>query len=103
MQLQDDDAVAASARGFWHHLKPLADGRRWRSPGMEIQQQQQEAAKLPLQDVPLDKGVVAKVVARKAQKSWIASWRPGFYRETMEDKLPPPVEDVDREVVVDVH
>ena len=28
MQLRDDDAVAALARGFWHHLKPLADGRR---------------------------------------------------------------------------
>ena len=28
IQLQDDGAVATLARGFWHHLKPLADGRR---------------------------------------------------------------------------
>ena len=28
MQLQDGDAVAALARVYWHHLKPLADGRR---------------------------------------------------------------------------
>ena len=31
-QLQDDDAVAALARGFWHQLKPLADGRRYTAP-----------------------------------------------------------------------
>ena len=28
VQLRDGDAVAALARGYWHHLKPLADGRR---------------------------------------------------------------------------
>ena len=27
-QLQGGDAVAALAHGFWHHLRPLADGRR---------------------------------------------------------------------------
>ena len=28
VQLRDDDAVAALARGCRHHFKPLADGRR---------------------------------------------------------------------------
>ena len=115
-QLQSGPEAQRSRIGadIWRHLMELAgDGVRahlqWVPahcglPGNErADALAKEAAELPQQDVPPDTSAVVKAVARQAQKTWIASWRPGFHREIMEDKLPPPVEDVDRGTAVDVH
>ena len=85
--------------------RPSAEQRRWSAVGSvpgplprlrRIDSQQaddvaREAAALPQASVPVDVRTVHRAAAREARDRVIADWPAGWYRDLMEDRMPPPV------------
>ena len=114
---QRASVVAARAlntvAAIWELLRPLADRgqpvyMRWVPahcglPGNErADALDREASALPQHETPIDTGTVQKAVARSATPTWHRSWPDGWFRTSMGNRLPGPIEEEDRLAAVDV-
>jgi len=116
-RLRSGAAAQTSPLGveIWEALKTLADnGSRpvrlqWvpshcAIPGNErADVLAKEASLLDQEDVSIDVRTAFRAAARAAKTTYTQEWPPGWYRDLMGTKIPPPVTGVDRDVAVDVH
>ncbi|KAF0293690.1 hypothetical protein FJT64_000814 [Amphibalanus amphitrite] len=97
-----EDLLALSSRGSPIRLQwvPAHCGLRENERADELAK---EASGLPQEAAATDVRTLTKAVARCASHRWRQEWPSSFFKDIMRDRMPAPLNNLDRDAAVNVH